>query len=188
MNWFVWETAPMKTGWAEAVAAVGWTTKQTLDVFFGRRVPEPLPHVKVTELTRGKLPEVLMAPTSTLFVNRRLHDILAEALGDGVQFLTAEIKGHKGEEYWIANVTQTHPCMDRDNSDYDAYPDPPHAIHTVRKLVMLSSLDDAPPIFHCAEMADKLIVRDDVRKQMETKSSYAGTFVAPEKYTRGVLT
>jgi hypothetical protein len=188
VNWFVWRIAPTRKGWAEGVNTEGWTTQQTVDVFFGKPLREPLPHVEVTELSRGKLPEVLVGPTSTVFVNRRLHDILKETLGDRVQFLPAKIKGYESDEYWVANITATHAGLDRDKSDYEAYPKPPHAIHTVRKLVLSPAMRDAPPVFHLEEMPDTLIVREDVRDRIETESGSAGTFVPIHEYKRGLLT
>jgi hypothetical protein len=187
MSHYVWEAQQSGSGWASAVEITGWTKQQEVQVFFGRALPDPLPRLEVTELSRGKLGDTMGTATSTRMVSGRLREVLAAALGDRIQFIEANISGIDAPPYYVANILEHFDCLDREKSDVEAFPRPPHAIRRVRKLVLLPKVKDAPPAFHLGEMPAAILVNDELRRKMESASSSAGVFIDLPKYRFGVM-
>ncbi|MGO9935470.1 MAG: hypothetical protein ACLPV8_27175 [Steroidobacteraceae bacterium] len=182
----VWRGYYPGSGFAFAEKVDGWSYEIDGEVLFGRRLPDPLPRLTVTKLSPGELPGTLAMAGSGILVCTRLHAVLSQAVTSEIQSLPASIKRDPQARYALVNLLASVACLDRVRSECEAYEDPPHAIRTLRKMVLTPIAADAPAAFHMAEMPGVILIRDDLREAMQAVSVSAGEFVPVDEYRRGV--
>ena len=182
----VWRGYYPGSGFAFAEKMTGWSYELDCEVLFGRRLPAPLPRLTITKLSPGTLPDAMAMAGSGILVSSRLKGVLEQPAGEYLQFVPAAIKRDPKARYSLVNLMALVPCLDRELSKYEAYEDPPHAIRTLRKLVLTAIVPDAPAVFRIAEMPGVILVRDDLREAMQAVSASPGEFTPISRYRRGV--
>lgn len=182
----VWRGYYPGSGFAFAETVDGWSYEVDHEVLFGHRLPDPVPRLTVGKLSRGELPDTLAMAGSGILVSSRLSAVLEWGAGQHIQFIPAAIKRVRDERYSLANLLSLVPCLDRERSDFDTFDAPPHAIRTMRKMVLAPILPEAPAIFHMREMPGVILVRDDLREAMCEASSSAGEFLPVSSFRRGL--
>jgi hypothetical protein len=183
----VWDGYDAGSGYAFAESVEGWSYELAYQVLSGQRLPEPLPRLTVTRLSPGKRPDAMATVGSGILVSSILKEVLEQWAGEHIQFVPVKIQRYPKARYSLVNLLAHVPRLDRARSKYETYDEPPHAIHTLRKLVLTTIAPDAPPIFRMAEIPGVILVRDDLREAMQAVSSSPGLFVPVSKYRRGVL-
>jgi hypothetical protein len=182
----VWRGYYPGSGFAFAEKVDGWSYEIDDEVLFGRRLLDPLPRLRVTKLSPGELPDALAMAGSGILVCTKLNAVLRRSVTSQIQCLPASIQRDSQARYALINLLASVVCLDRERSEYDAYEDPPHAIRTMRKMVLTPIAADAPLAFHIAEMPGVILIRDDLRETMQAVSTSAGEFVPVDEYRRGV--
>jgi hypothetical protein len=178
----VWACYFPGSGFAFAEAREGLDYEQISQLLLGERLSEPLPEVTITRLSRGKMADMLGAAWPGFMISPKLRAILEECCGSDTQFIPVRIKRHPKLKYSIVNFLAQVPCLDRSRSDFETFSEPPHAIQTLRKMVLKPIPETAPAIFHIAELPQAVLVRDDLRERMQAVSSSPGRFIRVEDY------
>jgi hypothetical protein len=176
MIYQVWDAYDPGSGFASVEEMAGLTDEQESAVFFGRTIPEPFSVVSISKLSAGETPDALGTFTASRLVSMRLREPIERSWPQGVQFIPARLPGRREPTYFLLNITSHVACFDRNRSQFKAYEDPPHAIRAVRKMALEPIPQDAPTVFHLAEMPAVILVRDDLRAEMRAVSSSPGTF------------
>ncbi len=187
MNYRIWESYGPGSGFAFVEDFTGWTDKQEELVFFGKPIKGRLPHLTVTRLRKGRLPDALGTVLYYSFISIKLRNQLENLAKDVLQFLPVHLPSYPDTYYFLPNVISHVSCLDRTRSIYKAFPDPPNAIYYLRKMVLLPIPVESPPIFHMSEIPAVLLVRDDLRKQLQRVASSPGKFINVQKFTIGIL-
>jgi hypothetical protein len=181
----VWDAYYPGSGFASVEEMTGITDEQENEVFFGTPIPEPLPVVSITRLSEGEMPDALGTFTASRLTSMTLREPIERFCPECIQFVPVRLPGRRDPTYFLLNITSHFACFDRNRSEFKAYEDPPHAIRTVRKLVLKPIPQEAPAVFHLAEIPGVILVRDDLRTEMQAVSSSAGTFTPTAEFTFG---
>jgi hypothetical protein len=186
MNYQVWEAYYPGSGFASVEEIAGLTDEQERAIFLGTPLPLPLPRITLKRLTRGKMPDALGTVTASRLVSARLREVIEACCPQGIQFIPAVASKSAKMHHFMANITLHYAGFDRERSQYRAFADPPHAICAIKKMVLRPIPEDAPAIFHLQEIPAVILVRDDLRRAMQSVSSSAGSFTVADRYRFGV--
>ena len=182
MEHVIWQGYFPGSGFAFAEAQEGLSDEQSLAILVGNKVDKPPKKVVITQLSKGKLPDLLESAWSARMVSEKLKKVLEKNCPDCIQYIPVKLEGHPDAKYWIANVLTAIECVDREKSKLKTFPKPPHTIKAVSKLVLKPIGDDAPAVFRIAELTPDMLVSDALRKELEAASSSCGKFVRVQDY------
>lgn len=186
MNYQVWDAYYPGSGFASVEEMSGLTDEQESVIFLGRPLAQPLPGIAIKKLSKGKMPDALGTFTSSRLVSAKLRDVIEKSCPQGIQFIPATLPRQRKPLYFMANIILHVACFDRERSQYQAFADPPYAIRAVKKLILKPIPQDAPPIFHLAEIPAVILVRNDLCRAMQSASSSPGSFTIVDQFTFGV--
>lgn len=184
MEHFIWQGYFPGSGYAFAEDQEGLSSEQTIDILVGKKLSEPLPKVAITQLSEGELPVLIESSWSSKIVSKKLKQVLDKECPECIQYVPVKLEDYPDEKYWIANILTSISCLDREKSKITSFPRPPHAIRTIKKLVLKPIADDAPELFHMEELPAVLLVSDVLRQAIEAVSEAAGRFIAIKDYRR----
>jgi len=182
----VWQFLGPGSGYAFAEGRRGLSDDQENAIYFGQRLPEPLPDVEVGPLSEGRIGHVIGTSFSAFVVSPDVRALLDSAAP--LQFVPVRLPRHGGGRepgYAIMNLLAHVPCLDFERSDYDRMPGHPDRLLGVRRLVLHEIPADAPALFHVAELPGAILVRADLRARLEALDG-AGEFVEIADYTWGL--
>ena len=177
---WVWERNPYDKTWAEVRGESGFDVETSLAIRRGQLVPEPLPTLRITEVTPGLHPDLLLDP-NYMVASDRLAKVLLDA-GAHVQLLPVRLKGTRAE-YHVVNALDHIDALDEAGSKVTRFPEGP--IRSVKKLVLRPLAADTPPLFRVATLPLFYVVSDELRRAMETHCKGAGWFIAIDKFKFG---
>jgi hypothetical protein len=184
MTHAVWQFLGPGSGDAFAESRRGLSDEQENAIYFGQRLPEPLPDVEVRALSEGRVGHVIGTSFSLFVVSPAVHALLDPAAP--VQFVPVRLPRRRGSGYAIMNLLAHVPCLDFERSDYDRMPGYPDRLLAIRQLVLREIPADAPALFHMAELPGAILVRADLRAGLEALDG-AGEFVEVEDFTWGLV-
>jgi hypothetical protein len=119
-------------------------------------------------------------------VSPAVQELLDTAAPGKLQFVPVELPHSTGTGYAILNVLAHVPCFDFERSDYDRLPGHADRLIAVRRLVLREIPDDAPAIFHVAELPAAILVGKDLREKLEDLDDGVGEFISVDDFTWGV--
>jgi hypothetical protein len=180
----VWRFLGPGSGYAFAEGRRGLSEEQENTIFFGRRLPEPLPAVEIAYLSDGRTGNLIGSSFSAFVVSPAVRALLEPAAP--VQFVPARLPRRRGSGYAIMNLLAHVPCLDAERSDYDRMPGHPDRLLAVRRLVQREIPADAPALFHMAELPGAILVRADLRAGLEALGG-CGEFVEVEDFRWGLV-
>lgn len=173
----IWEQNLAGAGRSEAWSLDGITPEQGARSLDGERLDEPLPELRLGKIQPGKLADLVVAPIEWI-VPERIRAIVERA-GATVQFAPTTIEG-KREHYDFANFLDKVACLDTTASKMKRAAS--GAIRGISRLVLRPIPEDASPVFRITEFPLIVLVRDDVRRQLEASCDGPSHFVPPDKY------
>jgi hypothetical protein len=180
----VWDSLGPGSGYAFALAWRGLSEEQGNAIFFGQRLPQPLPDVEIGPLSEGRIGNLIGTSSSAFVVSPAVRALLDPVAP--VQFVPVRLPRRRGRGYAIMNLLAHVPCLDTERSDYDRMPGHPDRLLAVRRLVLREIPADAPAAFHMSELPGAILVRDDLRAGLEALDR-AGTFVDVEDFAWGLV-
>jgi hypothetical protein len=145
---------------------------------------DPVPRVVIAETTAGRFYDQLGSYTMILFVSPTLRVVIEQTSGAHVQWIPTTVRGRPELRYDAVNVLDTIPALDLDRSKVTHLPGST-AIDRILSFRLRTLAADAPPIFHVAEAPTFVLVRDDLRAELETASDHPGRLTPAEKYRSG---
>jgi hypothetical protein len=183
----IWQFLGPGSGDAFAEGRRGLTQEQEDAIYFGERLPEPLPDVEIMYLAEGRIGNVIGSSFSAFVVSPAVRALLDPVAP--LQFLPVRLPRHRVRRrsgYAIMNLLAHVPCLDFERSDYDRISGYPDRLEAVRRLVLHEIPADAPALFHVAELPGAILVRADLRAGLEALDG-VGEFVEVEDYTWGLV-
>lgn len=185
MRHWIWDGYEAGDGYAFAESQAGLTPEQQHALLVGTPLDEPLPEVRVTALSPGRLPDAMASAFNALLVSDALRAVLAAHVPHGVQYLPASLEGkEEAGPWWAVNATVHVAAMDREGSEYETFPGT-EAMRRVRRLALRPVPEDAPALFHLEEIPQLLVVSDGLRRALEAAGGAPGVFQAPEAWRLG---
>lgn len=109
--------------------------------------------------------DVLALDASIPVVNERAAEVIRQAGGEDVQFITAKVVAGEGQvgPYWLVNATRTVRCIDFERSIYTRMPGAPDAVMGFKSLRL-----------HGDRMGDARVARDvDYRSLLYVSPGFA---------------
>ena len=191
--YWVWSPYCGERGKAFVNCSVGMNAANGRRLLLGEKLPRA---PRVLAMYTGKLlTDALGAYTGWLILAPNLVRVL-QAAGARLQLLPLGVARMLHFEppmcaeeiemkYVIANVLDTIPALDLERSKTTMY-EGTDAIAHITRLKLRPIPADAPPIFHVAEYPVLVLVRDDLRQQLQAASPHPGVFTAAEKYSHRV--
>jgi hypothetical protein len=184
MPYAVWQFPGPGSGDAFAESRRGLSPEQEDAIYFGERLPEPLPDVETGPLSEGRIGHVIGTSFSAFVVSPAVRALLDPVAP--VQFVPVRLPSRPGSGYAIMNLLAHVPCLDFERSDYDRMPGHPDRLLAVRRLILREIPLAAPALFHVAELPGAILVRADLRARLEALDG-AGEFVEVEDFTWGLV-
>lgn len=182
---WIWSGYFPGSGHAFAEAQEGLSPSQLDALLVGKPLGEPLPEVRVTALSPGKLPGAMASAFHALLAADKVKKAVEAHVAEGVQYLPASLKGKRGS-YHVVNPTVRVAALDRKKSEFETYPGT-EAMRSVRKLVLGKIPADAPALFRLEEIPQLILVSDALKKALEKASASPGEFESPGEYRLGVF-
>jgi hypothetical protein len=179
----IWQFLGPGSGDAFAESRRGLSQVQENAIYFGERLPEPLPDVEIGLLSEGRIGHVIGTSFSAFVVSPAVRALLDPVAP--VQFVAVRLPRRRGSGYAIMNLLAHVPCLDFERSDYDRMPGDPDRLVGLRRLVLHEIPANAPAVFHVAELPGAILVRADLRAGLEALGA-AGEFVEVEDFTWGL--
>jgi hypothetical protein len=179
----VWQFLGPGSGYAFAESQRGLSEDQENAIYFGQPLPEPRPDVEIAYLSEGRLGGVIGSSFSALIVSATVRTLLGQRAS--AQFIPVRLPRHSGRDYAVLNVLAHVACFDARRSDYDRIPGHPERLMAVRRLVLHAIPATAPPLFHVAELPGAILVRADLRAELEELDG-VGEFVDVADFTWGL--
>lgn len=184
MPYAVWQFLGPGFGDAFAESRRGLSHEQETAIYFGERLPEPLPDIEIGPLSEGRIGHVIGTSFSAFVVSAAVRALLDPVAP--VQFIPVRLPRRRGSGYAIMNLLAHVSCLDFERSDYDRMPGHPDRLLAVRRLILREIPSDAPALFHVAELPGAILVRADLRAGLEALDR-AGAFVDVEDFAWGLV-
>jgi hypothetical protein len=184
MKHWIWDGYSPGAGYAFAESQKGLSPEQQRAILLGTPLDEPLPEVRVTAFSAGKLPDVMASAFYPLLVSDAVRKVVEEQVPEGVQYLPAKLEGKRAGTWWALNATGRVAAVDLKKSEYDTYAGS-QDIRRVKRLVLKPVPADAPALFHLGEIPHVLVVSDAFRRAVEKAGDAVGVFQDPDEWRLG---
>jgi hypothetical protein len=175
---WVWEQNPYDKRWAEVRGTSGFDRDVSLAILGGEPVPAPLPTLRITEVTPGLHPDLLLHPTY-MIASDRLAKVLLDA-GAHVQLFPVRLMRLRAK-YHVVNALDHVQALDEAQSKVRRWPS--GNMRSVQKLVLRPLPAGTPPLFRVATLPLFYVVSDELRRSIEEIcDGGAGRFIAIDKF------
>ena len=120
--------------------------------------------------------------SGVLIVSARAREVLEAAgvTGKVVEYLPFTLKDKRGrpvkQEYYVANLRQTVPCMDREKSEFNESDDDGEILSVQRLTALPKKIPKDAQLFRLGEFPRMIIIRSDLTKQLRDEKLTGLTF------------
>ncbi|WP_164001872.1 imm11 family protein [Pyxidicoccus caerfyrddinensis] len=146
--------------------------KPARGIRMGSEFPEGLRFSMAKQEPGLKIADVIPNAVNYFMVSKRMKEFLEQHSGADIEFLRFVLLNHRGrvasEDCYIANVIGMQDCVDMDRSDGDRDALKPDRFMYLRRLVLKEDkLDPAAKLFRTSAVPRLMIVRKDLKEQVE---------------------
>ncbi len=178
---WVWQSNAYDKTWAEVRGSSTYDLAVQEALYNGTAVGEPLPRLRIDEVTPGEHPDLLLQPGYRI-ASARLCQLLLDS-GARLQLLPvvfpARLKRSR-VTYHVVNLLERVDALDAAASKLTRWPD--GSIRAVKKLALRAPAAGAPRLFRVEGLPQVWILDDALRRTIEATCVGAGRFVAPAEF------
>ncbi|WP_373518860.1 imm11 family protein [Pricia sp.] len=180
MNYFVWDVYFKGEGFAYCEKMNGINDTNIVSLLTGKKLENPLPDITAESFSRGSIGDIF-GWAAGLVASEKIKKHLE---GENVQFIPVKILS-SDLKYYLANFLSAVECIDKKKSTIEYYNSNPDYIEKIRKLVLLSEIDESLQAFRILERPDVVLVCEKMKNQLQRISKSAGVFTPTEKFKIG---
>ena len=177
---WIWEHNLYDKTWAEVRGSSGFDPAAQEALRVGTSIAEPLPTLRIDEVTPGEHPDFLLHPAYVI-TSERLTRLIIDT-GARVQLLPVRMK-RSPARYQVVNLLEHIDAFDEAASKVRRWPD--GTIRAVKKVVLRPLPAGTPRLFRVAALPWLWVADDELRCSVEDACTGAGRFLAPDKFKFG---